>query len=227
MEISEMPKKDNRINPDNQIVLLILDKENKMNWKSLTTIIDFCHTINKNLSIVSTANTGISASRNFLFNKLSETFIKNPIGFMIDSDIEIENSKEFIQKLKYVYENKINVFAPYSFINENEEKISIAKKYEIIENKVNIDLFKTKKEFLELKEYTDIYPIGLGFYFGEIPMQYKFQDYGFLGEDILFWLTNKIKLNPKLLKLDLIHKKMINLSLYKNNEFLKIWGDKK
>ena len=155
--------------------------------------------------ITSMGNKGISNTRTWLFESVKRLLEANGFkdkvarGFIIDSDICLlgpDSQKVF----NYVLEadaQKRNFVIPYNFPSG---QISVFKENE---NKNLIMLDKGDA----LPDYTKC--AGLGFYYGDIPLDYVFHNDVNAGEDVYFFLDNfKLEQNKVIKDIRLLHKKI-------------------
>lgn len=147
---------------------------------------------------------GYAFVRAGVFRDLYKTYNKDIIrGFMIDDDILLKAAQQ--QHLAIAIETADrfgwNFVAPY---RTRDGYCAIAKK--------NGDLM-TVEEVRNLKPFDRVPNAGLGFYYGDLPLTYKFHEDGmFGGEDLNFFYENP-DLEIRCVDLGLKHLKVCDLDM--------------
>ena len=121
-------------------------------------------------------------------------------GFLIDDDILLTSEDALFDAVKIADQNKWNIVAPY---RTKHGKVCVC--YETGE-------MMTVEQFAKLGPYAEISMAGLGFYYGDIPLSYKFHADGkpFAGEDLNFFYDNP-QLKPRVAPIPNKHLKVIGL----------------
>ncbi len=153
---------------------------------------------------------GAVQARNGIMKSIKQSFPDKNIvrGIIFDSDMTPANSG-FGDSLKnyidYADKNNYNFIIPYRFApydDENDIRLSI-----IDENEQQHNIMYYK----DLKDWDTVFAGGLGFYYGDIPVNYIFRTNNIntgYGEDYWFFKDNNIQ--PRVvMSLKLYHKKMI------------------
>lgn len=147
---------------------------------------------------------GYAFVRAGVFRDLHATYEKPVIrGFMIDDDILLKSHQQGNLKLAIETADKFhwNFVSPYRV---RDGFTSIARE--------NGDLL-TVEEVRSKAPFDRIGNAGLGFYYGDLPLAYKFHEDGvFGGEDLNFFHENP-QLEPRIIDLGLKHLKVMDIDL--------------
>lgn len=138
-------------------------------------------------------------------DQLRATFKQDVIrAIMIDDDILIGDQQKLIDGISMADMWGWNFISPY---RTKDGKVVLCKD--------NGDMM-TQAEYLEVKPWDQVANGGLGFYYGDLPLNYHFYEGGVgakhAGEDLNFFSDNP-QLKIRALDLDLIHVKAIPLGL--------------
>lgn len=147
---------------------------------------------------------GYAFVRAGLFRDLLGAYEKNVIrGFMIDDDILLKSEQQGNLKTAIETADKFhwNFIAPYrvrdgwtSVTREDGTLLSV-------------------EQVRQMKPFDRIENAGLGFYYGDLPLTYRFHEDGvFGGEDLNFFHENK-DLDPRIVDLGLKHLKVMDIDL--------------
>jgi hypothetical protein len=119
-------------------------------------------------------------------------------GVLLDDDILVSDPNALYDAMHIADKNGWNIVAPYR-----------TKGNQICLCKENGDMMSIE-EFSKLKPYDHIPLAGLGFYYGDIPLNYEFHADGkpFQGEDLNFFYDNP-GLKPRMAPIPLKHLKVI------------------
>ena len=162
----------------------------------------------KNPMVILSSDSGLLLSRTSNFFHLSEILkINKARGFMIDSDI-VYISGNILEYIKRADKEGVSFVAPYRVFFNEQIKYALS---------LDGDSIIGEEEFKKLKDWQEIKAAGLGFYYGDLPLDYTFKLSGevkkgahITGEDFNFFLENNIK--PRLAKnIVLRHLKQIEL----------------
>jgi len=165
--------------------------------ETLKIILEAVYMYPKKPALVSVSSTGLLWSRTTAFQELKKIFeVDKMRGFMIDSDIILQEKPEVILEfMKKADNEKTNFVAPYKVLPNLRYAISL-------------DGINLIDDLTKIKEWQKVKAGGLGFYYGNLPLNYMFhmdEKLGGRGEDFYFYLDNKIPLhvakNIKLLHL--------------------------
>lgn len=145
---------------------------------------------------------GYAFVRSGCFAGLRDQFkVDSMRGLMIDDDILIKSQQELIDAITIADKYKWNFVAPYR----------VRDGYTTIADKDGTLL--TVDEVRKFQPWDRIEKAGLGFYYGDLPLTYKFHEnapHG--GEDLNFWADNP-QLEPRIVDLELVHLKVMPLGL--------------
>jgi hypothetical protein len=161
-------------------------------------------------------NRGIPAARTNVVEKLKKTLDERGIkhngtirGMFFDDDIIIDpeyDMGKLADAIKKADENGWNLVANYHVEYTKEIPTTPV----MMHTQEGTDLFKfyTQAEVDALKDFDELHNTtsGLGFYYGDIPLDYKFWYADQKAEDGNFFKENKIKL--RYINVPLFHKKM-------------------
>lgn len=167
------------------VPILIPSPDNKMDISTIINLYDICYGLNKKPMFIQSSISGLVFARQEMFRLLKNITKKDRIrGLMIDSDIIIPSkiTKAIVEKIYESDKEQYNFVIPYltsvglSIYVKKEDKIEI----------MDIDSFKVAEK---------CYTSGLGFYYGDLPLDYKFNYCNGKGEDINFFIENRIEPN--------------------------------
>ncbi|MEM3264680.1 MAG: hypothetical protein QXH07_01870, partial [Thermoplasmata archaeon] len=129
----------------------------------------------------------------------------------IDSDIMLKNPMQFSEVIKYAYEKDYNIVGNYHNIHGDKVTNTIYKRGKtdyMWDSLTDSDIEKLCKD--QNTDYPIIEGAGLGFYYGRVPIDYKFhQDKQ--GEDFWFYTDCDFYQFRLASKLELAHWKEIPL----------------
>lgn len=147
---------------------------------------------------------GYAFVRAGLFRDLLKVYEKSVIrGFMIDDDILLKSDQQNNLRMAIETADRFgwNFVAPYR-VRDGFTSIS----------RENGDLL-TPAEVKAMKPFDRIANGGLGFYYGDLPLTYRFHEDGvFGGEDLNFFHENP-QLETRIIDLQLRHLKTIDITL--------------
>ena len=121
-------------------------------------------------------------------------------GFLIDDDILLTDEDALHDAVQLADKNHWNIVAPY---RTKHGRVCICDE---------TGTMLSVEQFAKLGPYANIPLAGLGFYYGDIPLNYVFHADGkpFAGEDLNFFYDNK-HLQPKVAPIPNKHLKVIPL----------------
>jgi hypothetical protein len=138
------------------------------------------------------------------FKDLKAAYEKDTIrGFLIDDDVLLKSAQQANLKMAIETADKFhwNFVSPYRVA---DGWTSIARKDGTL---LSVEEVRLKQPFDRIEN------AGLGFYYGDLPLTYKFHEDGvFGGEDLNFFHENP-DLDPRIVDLDLKHLKMIPIDM--------------
>lgn len=137
-------------------------------------------------------------TKSFLIEKFPDTIKNGSIrGLIVEDDIYFKNPDKLAEAIKKADLNDWNFLAPYR--QPNGLWTIMDKDYKNY----------TDKTLAELKDWDEIGAGGLGFYYGDIPLDYVFRerDEQLYGHDLVFYKDNRIKL--RVVDLGLKHLKSV------------------
>jgi hypothetical protein len=184
--------------------IIICDKRESASVKTLITVLDAMRGLKKEGTIKIVGGKGdFSVVRNKSFELMRAEVNDNVIrGFLIDSDLITNfSTMELMQYMKYADDHNYNFSVPYP-IGYGHIDVMDSNCKEI-----------PKSEYDKLKDWDTVYATGLGFYYGDIPLDYTFRSDKF-GEDYYFF--KDLNLNLRIVKsLKLTHYVTLPLSIKK------------
>lgn len=151
---------------------------------------------------------GVVAGRNQSFENARKALGTGIIrGLIIDDDIIIDDMPDKIAyEIAKADRENYNIIAPYAVVKGKEHLNHYIVKEGNVERLMSID------ETLKLPKYAPVYAGGLGFYYGDVYLDYHFHaDYA-KGEDEYFFLDNH--LTPLHVPIKLSHVKGIPVPIY-------------
>jgi hypothetical protein len=184
--------------------IIICDKRESASVKTVITVLDAMRGLKKEGTIKIVGGKGdFSVVRNKSFELMRAEVNDNVIrGFLIDSDLITNfSTMELMQYMKYADDHNYNFSVPYP-IGYGHIDVMDSNCKEI-----------PKSEYDKLKDWDTVYATGLGFYYGDIPLDYTFRSDKF-GEDYYFF--KDLNLNLRIVKsLKLTHYVTLPLSIKK------------
>jgi hypothetical protein len=203
--------------PFNDLYLPMLTptRDNTMDDQLTLNCISIAQMLKKEyIRVTATAST-IHAARSEAFRLLKKSIkeqlgydVSNVRGMLVDSDIRWDGSENsrIVEEMKKADEGKYNFVLPYRIRDE----VSILSKT-VNTNPQAYHRIPIMQYLTEWENYKDADVAGLGFYYGDLPLDYVFHftDYG---EDMNFFLDNNIK--PKVVNsINIFHVKKMLLGL--------------
>jgi len=172
------------------ILIPSLDRRASVETISAVVLAGIAH--GKNPLVVLSSDSGLLLSRTANFFRLSEILKTNKArGFMIDSDI-VYISGNIVEYIKRADKEGVSFVAPYRVFFNDQTKYALS---------LDGDSIIGEEEFKKLKDWQEIKAAGLGFYYGDLPLDYTFKISGEIkkgaritGEDFNFFLENNIRL---------------------------------
>lgn len=111
-------------------------------------------------------------------------------GMIVEDDIYFNNPDKLAEAIKKADENGWNLIAPYR-VPDRDNEGNLSWLWTISDGEGAY----TDSEIKKLKDYDEVQNGGLGFYYGDIPLDYKFREEGkYKGHDLNFYHDNQIKL---------------------------------
>ena len=182
---------------DKYMPIVIASSDGKAMAATVKMLTELAYSIGRIPALVVVTTSGLLMARQVGLAKLREYFQHNPRGFIIDSDIELVGNSALLAE--YV-------------TRADAEKCSFVGAYLSKSGIVDIQIEQYKQmepaDYATLSDWSNVKFAGLGFYYGEIPMDYEFKfDSKFdrnegLGEDYHFFNDHpqfKTKLAKKLI----------------------------
>lgn len=145
---------------------------------------------------------GYALARTTLFRSTMETLgVPKTRGFLLDDDIRIVDQKALMKVITFADAMHYNVVAPYRARNG---RFSIIKRIPMRASGTCTQLLD-ETEMSQVAPYAQVEMAGLGFYYGDIPLDYVFHEgIPYTGEDLNFFHDNK-SLEPRLAPLYVEH----------------------
>lgn len=186
--------------------IILVSTDGKAMANTIKTLTELAYEVGRIPALIVVTQTGILNARQVGLVMLKEYFRHNPRGFLIDGDIEVVSNDGILRE--YVLKaDKEGV----SFVGAYFTKQGITDVMTEFPKTINAE------QYAELEDWADIKAAGLGFYYGEIPLDYTFRFdakpdlSGGMGEDFHFFMDHP-SFNTKLAKnIILGHVKAIRL----------------
>ena len=180
------------IPPSACMPVLCISQNATINGQTFFAIDWVANQLDRQIQYVNVTKTGISHSRTVGLKTFKKLFPDRAVirGFIVDSDIEIVIQSYtldiLLKAVKIADDNQQNFVVPYAFVSTGSE--------------VGVGLWHTynrrylNAEYAALKEWDTVRLAGLGFYYGDIPLDYIFHDSA-AGEDFNFFEENELILH--------------------------------
>lgn len=193
------------LNVEDFIPVIVNSLDGKSMTISIESVFEAINALGKRPFIVVITSTGLIEARNRGFEKLKEVFkVDKMRGILLDSDVLIYPESFLYEEMK----------------KSMEENYGITSGYVSTYNLVNVvnpetDRLMSIEEYAKIPDMTEIKKSGLGFYFGEFPLNYHFQCTKEAGEDIAFFNYVSENIHPIKLakKIHLGHMKYLALNI--------------
>jgi len=184
------------LDDEDYMPILIPTLDRRAAVETISAVVSAGIAYGKNPLVILSSDSGLLLSRSVNFFNLSEMLkINKTRGFMIDSDIAYI-SGNIVEYIKRADKERVSFVAPYRIIFKGQIK------YALSLDGINVI---DEEEFKKLNDWQEIKTAGLGFYYGDLPLDYTFRLSGevkkgahITGEDFNFFLDNNIK--PRLAK---------------------------
>ena len=190
---------------NNLFSVLVPSPDGKMDVSTIINLYDVSFGLNKKPMFVQSMATGLLFARTEIFSILNNITQKIMIrGLMIDSDIVIPMSSviDITKRIKQADNENFSFVIPYPIPNG----ASVYVKEKTIRQVNTIE---------ELDKMKVCDASGLGFYYGDLPLTYRFRNDNKMGEDINFFLDNDIK--PKVFSdIEILHNKPLKMGIRGN-----------
>lgn len=175
---------------------------------TIATIYSALYSLRKTPHYLQTGALGYAMSRTKLSREAQQVYQTNRIrGFLIDDDVRLVDQKALQKVIQIADQRKWNVVAPY---RSKAGRFSILKKIPPLASGTSTEML-TEADLAKIKPYDEIELAGLGFYYGDIPLDYEFHEGNpYTGEDLNFFYDNP-ELHPRLAPLYLEHLKQMPL----------------
>ena len=189
---------------NNSFPILIPSTDAKMDISTLINLYDISFGLEKKPMFVQSQVTALLFARTEIFRILKNMSNKDTMrGLMIDSDIliPINEVKKITEEIKKADIENYNFVIPYP-------SSSGSSVYSFADGK-----YKQIDDIGDMRRMETCDASGLGFYYGDLPLSYKFRSDNDIGEDINFFVDNKIK--PKIVSnIEILHYKRVRLGIY-------------
>jgi hypothetical protein len=184
------------LDDEDYMPVLIPSLDRRASVETISTVVSAIIAYGKNPLVILSSDSGLLLSRTSNFFHLSEILkINKARGFMIDSDIAYITGN-ILEYIKRADKEKVSFVAPYRIFFNGQIKYALSLN--------GVDVI-SEEEFRKLEDWQEIKAAGLGFYYGDLPLEYTFKISGEIkkgahitGEDFNFFLDNNIK--PRLAK---------------------------
>lgn len=172
--------------------------------QTVVKLMNTAYLLKRNPLYVQVSCHGYAFVRNELLKAVKELLPEQKIvrGFMIDDDILIGSEvDELLTAVQIADQNEWNIVAPYRF---PEGHWSLCHPPELGKQHMFTD-----EEFQQGQPWGQVWGAGLGFYYGDIPLDYEFHSdkNPFDGEDLNFF--HDLAIRPRVAPLELWHAKTV------------------
>jgi hypothetical protein len=189
---------------NNAFIVLIPSTDGKLDISTMINLYDIAFGLDKKPMFVQSQVTSLLFARTEIFSVIKKMSGKDKVrGLMLDSDIiiPINQVKKITEEIIKADKENYNFVLPYP--TSNGSSIYDLKGEKIIQ----ID------DISEFMKMDKAYASGLGFYYGDLPLDYKFRTDNNMGEDINFFIDNSI--SPKVIKeIEILHYKRVRLGIF-------------
>lgn len=170
--------------------------------QSIANIWNVLWVMNREPVYVQSTAHGYSFVRSSVFQQLRNTFKKSVVrGLLIDDDILVPDQQSLLDAISMADKWNWNFISPY---RAKDGRITICHAS---------GAMMTRDEVAKLRPWDPVFGGGLGFYYGDIPLEYVFHEGGkHAGEDLNFFADNSW-IKPRFIDLGLIHYKVVPLTL--------------
>jgi hypothetical protein len=184
------------LDDEDYMPVLIPSLDRRASIETISSVVSAIIAYGKNPLVLLSSDSGLLLSRTANFMHLSDLLKTNKArGFMIDSDITYI-SGNILEYIKRADKEGISFVAPYRIFFNGQIKYALSLN--------GVDVIG-EEYFRKLEDWQELKAAGLGFYYGDLPLDYTFKLSGevkkgahITGEDFNFFLDNNIK--PRLAK---------------------------
>ena len=156
--------------------------------RSISTLYNMFYALGKAPVYLQSTGAGFAAARTASFELTQEVFRGKAVmrGLMLDDDMWVDDAQGLSEIITMADNNGWNIVVPYMLgDNIHMSILEAPREGESIPYKLTVD------EVADLDEYSKIWAAGLGFYYGDLPLEYKFREgKPWIGEDLNFFCDN-------------------------------------
>ena len=194
------------LTPDKYMPIVICTPDERSIAITIKELTEIGYLIGKNPALFVSSQTGILQARQSSLQQVANYFALTPRGFIIDSDVWLQSSTDVtINYIKRADEEHCSFVGAY--LEPTGTLALQVKRGEKL----------TQEQYKSLPDWSPVAMAGLGFYYGDIPLDYTFKfdanivTGGGLGEDFHFF-NDHPQYNTKLAKgIKLAHMKYVPL----------------
>ena len=181
--------------------------------QSIATIWNALWCLNREPAYVQAGAHGYAFVRNSTMQQLKKTWNKEVLRcLLIDDDIMITQQEALMEAILMADRWGWNFVSPYRV---KDGKVTICHANGVM---------MTQDEYLKITSWDIVENAGLGFYYGDVPLDYVFHEGGkHAGEDLNFFADNPW-IKPRFVDLGLIHLKVMPLGLHEKMDVHDIPG---
>ncbi len=167
--------------------------------RTIVTIWDAAYALGRQPVHLHVSHVGYAYVRTRLFQHTKSVLKTSWVrGILLDDDMLLRNQQQLMDVIQLADKNNWNIVAPYMLKNGLTSLASASGKM--------LDF----EEAVKLPHYTEVPMAGLGFYYGDIPLDYEFHEGApYEGEDLNFFHETQLK--PKLAPIEIKHLKVMAL----------------
>jgi hypothetical protein len=175
---------------------------------TVATIYSALFCLRKTPHYIQTGALGYAKARTNLSKEARKAYGTDKVrGFLLDDDVRLLDQKALEKVIKISDQNGWNVVAPY---RTKSGRFSIVRTCPPKPSGTVTEMI-TQEDLAKIKPYDEIEMAGLGFYYGDIPLDYEFHEGNpYTGEDLNFFHDNPW-IHPRLAPLYLEHLKVLPL----------------
>jgi hypothetical protein len=122
-------------------------------------------------------------------------------GLLLDDDIWVDDAQELAAIFTTADANGWNIVGPYMLADKSMSILTPPTEPGGNPHRMTVE------EVADLDEYSNIWAAGLGFYYGDLPLEYKFHEGNpWVGEDLNFFCDNP-QLETRVAPMRVLHAK--------------------
>ena len=171
--------------------------------RSIATLYNTFYALGKQPLYLQSAGAGYAAVRSASFELTQQVFQGRTTlrGLLLDDDIWVDDSVGLGEIITIADENGWNIVAPYMLADKSMSILTPPVGDSEYPHRMTVE------EVADLEEYSKIWAAGLGFYYGDLPLEYKFHEGNpWAGEDLNFFCDNP-QLETRVAPMRVLHAK--------------------